>query len=78
MSGKDKKVLSNNAVQSVKQRTDDLIEDDILDIDAGLDDANQLEQSSTHSNNSGTSRRQLEDYFEEQRLRRELKDEFDL
>lgn len=76
MSGKDKKTLSRSAVQSVKKRTEELIEDDDLDIDAELDEVSLLDVASSHARSS-SSRRQLEDYLEERRLRRELSDDFD-
>jgi len=77
MPGKDKKTLSKNAQQSVKKRTDEFIEDDDLDIDAEVNDSISFDQPERSSNKSAISRRILEDYLEEKRLQRELKDDFD-
>ena len=76
MFGKDKDTLSKNARQKVKERTDDLLDDDDFDMDIEINEDKLLGNASTSQSNT-TSRRRLEDYLEERRLKRELSDDFD-
>ena len=77
MPKKSKEVLSAVAQEKVKQRTDDLVDDD-ADIDVEYDDAGLLIQAeSTKSDQRMVIRRRLENYLEERRLQKEIGDDYD-
>lgn len=77
MPKKSKAVLSKDAQAKVKQRTEDLIEDD-EELDVDYDADGLLTQTESKSDKRMQHRRRLESYLEERRLQKELSDDFDL
>ena len=79
MPKKSKEVLSADAQAKVKQRTDDLLDDD-ADVDVEYDDAGLLVVQQTEASKSDqrmVTRRRLENYLEERRLQKEIGDDYD-
>ena len=77
MPKKTKEVLSADAKAKVKERTDDLLDDD-SDIDVDYDDAGILVQTeSSKADQRMLTRRRLENYLEERRLQKEIGDDYD-
>ncbi len=76
MPKKSKEVLSKEAHAKVKQRTEDLLDDDV-DVEVDYDDDGLLTQPESKSDKRMQHRRRLELYLEERRLQKELSDDFD-
>jgi hypothetical protein len=77
MPKKSKEVLSADAKAKVKERTDDLLDDD-PDMDVDYDDAGVLVQTeASKADQRMLTRRRLENYLEERRLQKEIGDDYD-
>ena len=77
MPKKSKAALSKHAQTQVKKRTEELLDDDVID-----EEGNEFDESSALAKESSVDhkmamRRRLEDYLEERRLQKELGDDFD-
>lgn len=75
--GKAKAQMAKDARQKVKERTEELLDDDDFGTDIDFDDDALLTKSSEEGKIHTSARRRLEDYLEERRLRRDLEDDFD-
>lgn len=75
--GKAKAQMAKDARQQVKERTDELLDDDDFGTDIDFDDDALLIKSAEEGKIHTSARRKLEDYLEERRLRRDLEDDFD-
>lgn len=77
MPKKSKEVLSADAKAKVKERTDDLLDDD-PDMDVDYDDTGVLIQTeASKADQRMLTRRRLENYLEERRLQKEIGDDYD-
>ncbi len=76
MPKKSKAELSKNAQTKLKERTEDLIDDDDL-ADVDFDDNGLIAQTPSKSDKRMIIRRRLEDYLEDRRLKKELSDDYD-
>jgi len=77
MPKKSKEVLSAEAKAKVKQRTEDLLDDD-TDAEVEYDDDGAIAQTETSKvDQRMIMRRRLENYLEERRLQKEIGDDYD-
>lgn len=77
MPKKSKEVLSAEAKAKVKQRTEDLLDDE-ADVEVEFDDDGLIVQAeSSKVDQRMVSRRRLENYMEERRLKKEIGDDYD-
>ena len=77
MPKKSKEVLSAEAKAKVKQRTEDLLDDD-TDAEVEYDDDGVVAQTETSKvDQRMIMRRRLENYLEERRLQKEIGDDYD-
>jgi len=78
MARKSKAALSKEAQNQVKKRTDELLDDDDLDVDAiDFEDNGLIAKIETTADQRMAVRRRLENYLEERRLQKEIGDDFD-
>ena len=78
MPKKSKAALSKEAQTQVKNRTDEMLDDDVVDVeDADFDESNVLAKAEISVDDKMAMRRRLEDYLEERRLKKELGDDFE-
>ena len=78
MPRKSKAALSKEAQNQVKKRTDELLDDDELDVDAlDFEDNGLIAKIETTVDQRMAVRRRLENYLEERRLQKEIGDDFD-
>ena len=77
MPKKSKEVLSAEAKAKVKQRTEDLLDDD-PDVEVEYDDDGLIVQAEPNKvDQRMIMRRRLENYLEERRLKKEIGDDYD-
>ncbi len=77
MPKKSKEVLSAEAKDKVKQRTEDLLDDD-PDVEVEYDEGGLIVQAEPNKvDQRMIMRRRLENYLEEQRLKKEIGDDYD-
>jgi len=61
-----------------KKRTDEMLDDDVVDMeDADFDESSVLAKAEVSTDHKMAMRRRLENYLEERRLQKELGDDFD-
>jgi len=79
MPKKSKAALSKEAQTQVKKRTDEMLDDDVVDVDddADFDESSVLAKAEVSADQKMAMRRRLENYLEERRLQKELGDDFD-
>lgn len=78
MARKSKAALSKEAQTQVKKRTDELLDDDELDVDAiDFEDNGLIAKIESTVDQRMAVRRRLENYLEERRLQKEIGDDFD-
>lgn len=78
MPRKSKAALSKEAQSQVKKRTDEMLDDEVLDGDeADFEDTGVLAKDEGSADQKMAMRRRLENYLEERRLQKELGDDFD-
>lgn len=78
MPKKSKAALSKEAQNQVKKRTDEMLDDDVVDVeDADFDESSVLAKAEVSVDQKMAMRRRLENYLEERRLKKELGDDFD-
>lgn len=78
MARKSKAALSKEAQNQVKKRTDELLDDDELDVDAlDFEDNGLITKIESTVDQRMAVRRRLENYLEERRLQKEIGDDFD-
>ncbi|MEJ2360741.1 MAG: hypothetical protein P8Z75_04830 [Gammaproteobacteria bacterium] len=78
MPKKSKAALSKEAQTQVRKRTNEMLDDEILDGDeAEFDESGVLAKSAGSVDHKMAMRRRLENYLEERRLQKELGDDFD-
>lgn len=78
MARKSKAALSKEAQTQVKKRTDELLDDDELDVDAiDFEDNGLIAKVESTVDQRMAVRRRLENYLEERRLQKEIGDDFD-
>jgi hypothetical protein len=78
MPKKSKAALSKEAQTQVKKRTDEMLDDDVVDVeDADFDESNVLAKAEVSVDQKMAMRRRLETYLEERRLKKELGDDFE-
>jgi hypothetical protein len=78
MPKKSKAALSKEAQSQVKKRTDEMLDDDVVDIeDADFDESSVIAKAEVSTDDKMAMRRRLENYLEERRLQKELGDDFD-
>lgn len=78
MARKSKAALSKEAQNQVKKRTDELLDDDELDVDAlDFEDNGLIAKIESTVDQRMAVRRRLENYLEERRLQKEIGDDFD-
>jgi len=78
MPRKSKAALSKEAQSQVKKRTDEMLDDEVLDGDeADFEDTGVLAKDEGSVDQKMAMRRRLENYLEERRLQKELGDDFD-
>ncbi len=78
MAKKKKAVQSTNAKEQTSGGSDELIEDEIVEVDAEVEDPAQFAKNEDEVARRMIMRRKLEQYLEERRLKKELGDDFDL
>lgn len=77
MPKKSKEVLSAEAKDKVKQRTEDLLDDD-PDVEVEYDEDGLIVQAEPNKvDQRMIMRRRLENYLEERRLKKEIGDDYD-
>ena len=78
MPKKSKAALSKEAQTQVKKRTDEMLDDDVVDVEeADFDESSVLAKAEVSVDQKMAMRRRLEAYLEERRLKKELGDDFD-
>ena len=78
MPKKSKAALSKEAQTQVKKRTDEMLDDDVVDVEeADFDESSVLTKAEVSVDHKMAMRRRLETYLEERRLKKELGDDFD-
>ena len=78
MPKKSKAALSKEAQTQVKKRTDEMLDDDVVDVEeADFDESSVLAKAEVSVDHKMAMRRRLEAYLEERRLKKELGDDFD-
>lgn len=78
MPKKSKAALSKEAQTQVKKRTEELLDDDVLDEEAtDFDESSVIAKVEASVDDKMAMRRRLENYLEERRLKKELGDDFD-
>lgn len=78
MPKKSKAALSKQAQTQVKKRTEELLDDEVIDEEGNeFDESSALAKSEGSVDHKMAMRRRLEDYLEERRLQKELGDDFD-
>jgi hypothetical protein len=78
MPRKSKAALSKEAQSQVKKRTDEMLDDDIVEGDeTDFDESSVLAKAEGSVDHKMAMRRRLENYLEERRLKKELGDDFD-
>lgn len=78
MAKKKKAVQSTNAKEQTSGGSDELIEDEVVEVDAEVEDPTQFAKNEDEVARRMIMRRKLEQYLEERRLKKELGDDFDL
>lgn len=78
MPKKSKAALSKEAQSQVKKRTDEMLDDELVEMDdADFDESSALAKAEVSTDHKMAMRRRLENYLEERRLQKELGDDFD-
>lgn len=78
MPRKSKAALSKEAQTQVKNRTDEMLDDDAADVEeVDFDESNVLAKTEVSTDHKMAMRRRLENYLEERRLQKELGDDID-
>ncbi len=78
MPRKSKAALSKEAQSQVKKRTDEMLDDEVIDgEDSDFDESSVLAKAEVSVDHKMAIRRRLENYLEERRLQKELGDDFD-
>lgn len=77
MPKKSRAALSKEAQSQVKQRTDEMLDDEVDEGEGEFDEASVLAKAEVSADHKMAVRRRLENYLEERRLQKELGDDFD-
>jgi len=78
MPKKSKAALAKEAQNQVKKRTDEMLDDEVIDAEDGdFDESSVLAKAEVSVDHKMAMRRRLENYLEERRLKKELGDDFD-
>lgn len=78
MPRKSKAALSKEAQSQVKKRTDEMLDDEVIEVDeADFEESSVLAKAEGSVDQKMAMRRRLENYLEERRLQKELGDDFD-
>ncbi|MBI1425080.1 MAG: hypothetical protein GC149_16660 [Gammaproteobacteria bacterium] len=78
MPKKSKAALSKEAQTQVKKRTDEMLDDDVVEEgETDFDESSVLAKAEVSVDQKMAMRRRLENYLEERRLKKELGDDFD-
>jgi hypothetical protein len=77
MPKKSKAALSKEAQTQVKKRTDEMLDDDVVEEgETDFDESSVLAKAEASVDQKMAMRRRLENYLEERRLKKELGDDF--